>query len=138
MTFGDVVPMLGVGDIERSRTFYQDALGFEMVGSYEPDGRLCWCALRRGGAEVFLSLAEEPVGEADRQARRRMQFYFYPDDVEGLHADLRARGYDPSDLRVTFYDMKEFELEDPEAVTWAGGQVRGPRSLPIVFPTRAI
>jgi hypothetical protein len=29
--------------------------------------------------------------------------------------------------------IPDFELEDPDAVTWAGGQVRGPRSLPVVF-----
>lgn len=32
--------------------------------------------------------------------------------------------------------VPEFELEDPDAVTWAGGQVRGPRYLPVTFPTR--
>ncbi|MDH3682265.1 MAG: cytochrome P450, partial [Acidimicrobiia bacterium] len=32
--------------------------------------------------------------------------------------------------------IPEFELEDPEAVTWAGGQVRGPRHLPVRFPVR--
>jgi cytochrome P450 len=31
--------------------------------------------------------------------------------------------------------IPEFELADPGAVTWAGGQVRGPRNLPIRFPT---
>ncbi len=30
--------------------------------------------------------------------------------------------------------IPEFELADPEAVTWAGGQVRGPRNLPVRFP----
>ena len=30
--------------------------------------------------------------------------------------------------------IPEFRLEDPDAVTWAGGQVRGPRTLPVVFP----
>lgn len=30
--------------------------------------------------------------------------------------------------------IPEFSLEDPAAVTWAGGQVRGPRCLPVVFP----
>lgn len=30
--------------------------------------------------------------------------------------------------------IPEFELSDPDAVTWAGGQVRGPRVLPITFP----
>lgn len=29
--------------------------------------------------------------------------------------------------------IPEFELADPGQVTWAGGQVRGPRSLPVVF-----
>jgi cytochrome P450 len=32
--------------------------------------------------------------------------------------------------------IPEFELEDPDAVTWAGGQVRGPRNLPVRFPSR--
>ena len=32
--------------------------------------------------------------------------------------------------------IPEFELADPAKVTWAGGQVRGPRSVPVVFPTR--
>lgn len=31
--------------------------------------------------------------------------------------------------------IPEFELEDPDAVTWAGGQVRGPRYLPVTFHT---
>ena len=30
--------------------------------------------------------------------------------------------------------IPEFRLEDAGAVTWAGGQVRGPRSMPVVFP----
>ena len=29
--------------------------------------------------------------------------------------------------------IPEFHLEDGETVTWAGGQVRGPRSIPVVF-----
>lgn len=33
--------------------------------------------------------------------------------------------------------IPEFELVDPAAVTWVGGQVRGPRHVPIRFPTRS-
>jgi len=36
-------------------------------------------------------------------------------------------------LRVWFERIPEFELSDPDAVTWAGGQVRGPRSVPVRF-----
>ncbi len=42
------------------------------------------------------------------------------------------------ELRVALEEwmaaIPEFELEDADAVTWAGGQVRGPRSVPVVFP----
>jgi hypothetical protein len=30
--------------------------------------------------------------------------------------------------------IPDFELETPDAVTWAGGQVRGPRSAYVTFP----
>ena len=33
--------------------------------------------------------------------------------------------------------IPDFEVEDPDAVTWAGGQVRGPRHLPVQFPNGA-
>ena len=36
-------------------------------------------------------------------------------------------------LRTWFDRIGEFELADPDAVTWAGGQVRGPRAVPVRF-----
>lgn len=39
------------------------------------------------------------------------------------------------ELRVALEELlarvPTFELADPEAVTWSGGQVRGPRTVPI-------
>ena len=32
--------------------------------------------------------------------------------------------------------IPEFEIADADAVTWAGGQVRGPRNIPVIFPHR--
>ena len=32
--------------------------------------------------------------------------------------------------------IPEFEIADANAVTWAGGQVRGPRNIPVTFPRR--
>jgi hypothetical protein len=31
--------------------------------------------------------------------------------------------------------IPDFRLEDPDVVTWAGGQVRGPRKMPLVWPS---
>jgi hypothetical protein len=41
-------------------------------------------------------------------------------------------------LSVFLERVPDFSLEDPGAVTWAGGQVRGPRQLPIVFPVGGV
>jgi cytochrome P450 len=39
-------------------------------------------------------------------------------------------------LEVWLERIPEFTLEDPDAVTWAPGQVRGPRTLPLrIGPT---
>jgi len=42
------------------------------------------------------------------------------------------------EMRVAIETMlrriPDFRLEDPDAVTWAGGQVRGPRSMMLVWP----
>ena len=37
-------------------------------------------------------------------------------------------------LRTWFGRIPDFEVSEPDEVTWAGGQVRGPRYLPIRFP----
>jgi hypothetical protein len=31
--------------------------------------------------------------------------------------------------------IPDYRLEDPDSVTWAGGQVRGPRQMPVVWPS---
>lgn len=70
----------------------------------------------------------------DRQVNRHVAF------GSGIH---RCAGSNLARLEMQvaiaeFLKMvPEFELEDPDAVTWAGGQVRGPRYLPITFPKRS-
>ena len=36
-------------------------------------------------------------------------------------------------LNTWFDRIPEFELSDADAVTWSGGQVRGPRNIPVRF-----
>ena len=66
----------------------------------------------------------------DRERNRHMAFGL------GIHrcaGSNLARMEMQVALRTWFERIGAFELEDAEAVTWAGGQVRGPRRVPVRF-----
>ena len=69
----------------------------------------------------------------DREVNRHVAF------GAGIHRCLGSN-LARLEMQVAIEEMlamiPEFELDDPDAVTWAGGQVRGPRYLPVVFPNR--
>ena len=76
--------------------------------------------------------AFEKPGEVvlDRKRNRHIAFGL------GIHrcaGSNLARMEMQAALRTWFDRIGEFELEDPDAVTWAGGQVRGPRTVPVRF-----
>ena len=77
--------------------------------------------------EVF-DRADEVV--LDREQNRHVAFGI------GIHrcagSNLARMEMDVA-LKTWFSRIPEFELSDPDAVTWAGGQVRGPRSIPVRF-----
>jgi catechol 2,3-dioxygenase-like lactoylglutathione lyase family enzyme len=77
-----VGPVIPVSDLERSRAFYEDALG--LAGEEAPGGY----ALRAGGeAHVFLLPAPGYAGVADWPLAS-----FRVDDLDARVAELRDRG----------------------------------------------
>jgi uncharacterized glyoxalase superfamily protein PhnB len=50
-----------------------------------------------------------------------------PEDVVALHAEAKGKAFQVSDLRVTFYGMKEFEVRDPDGhILWFGQETDEP------------
>jgi uncharacterized glyoxalase superfamily protein PhnB len=119
MRLASMVPMVFVSDVAKSTEFYQMALGFKVLNTYEWQGQLNWVFLQADAVNLMLLAAEEPFGE--RQSRDLI-LYFYPDDIEALYADLVQKGFAVSELSVSFYSMKEFRLEDPDGYELCFGQ----------------
>ena len=93
---------------------------------------------RRQGADELPGRQPRPAAFADpdrvvldREFNRHLAF------GSGIH---RCAGSNLArmELRVALEEwlrrIPEFRLADGAEVTWAGGQVRGPRRLPVVFP----
>ena len=89
-----VVPFLGVTDMERSLRFYFDGLGFTIMNKWEPEGRIRWCWLRRGGASIML---QEFVKEGHGGQRpegvlgQGVNLCFQCEDAIALYRELRSR-----------------------------------------------
>jgi len=127
MRLKSLIPMLAVADLKRTIAFYCDELGFSIANTFgTPDP--VWCMLRRDDVRVMFN--QPPAGEmapVPPRAKDLQVFYCYPDDVVALHGAWTQKGLPVTDLRVTDYGMKEFELRDPDGYwLWFGQESRDP------------
>jgi catechol 2,3-dioxygenase-like lactoylglutathione lyase family enzyme len=122
MSFARLVPELYCSDIERSRTFYVEVLGFAVL--YErPEERFVY--LQREGAEIML---EQPTGrmflsaELEYPYGRGINLQIEVADVRSLHAAVQAaswpifmqmedRWYRTNDVRLA---NRQFLVQDPD------------------------
>lgn len=120
-----LTPMLSVSDLGRTMAFYCDRLGFRCIASFG-DPHPAWCHLVRDGVDLmFNQPPAEEMAEVPLRSRDFQIFYFFPDDVAALHAAWFADGLPVTDLRVADYDMREFELRDPDGIwLWFGQSTR--------------
>ena len=91
-----VVPFLGVTDMERSLRFYLDGIGFLLKNKWEPEGKIRWCWLTRGGASLMLQ-EYLPGRRPEGILGQGVSVCFQCQDAVALYREFRSRGLDPSE-----------------------------------------
>jgi lactoylglutathione lyase len=86
-----VVPFFGVTDMERSLRFYLDGLGFVMKNKWEPEGKIRWCWLTRGGASLMLQ-EYLPGRRPEGALGQGVSLSFQCEDAVALYREFRSRG----------------------------------------------
>jgi uncharacterized glyoxalase superfamily protein PhnB len=110
-----LIPSLGVSDIARSVGFYKKFFGFELEDSYEEEGRMVWCWLKTGGADLMLQqLSAEQQITLNPAIGQSWVMYVRMDDLQAAHARLKKAGFPVSDIEVTAYAAREFFVTDPD------------------------
>lgn len=112
------VPVLACNHIDVTLDFYLQALQFVIVNKRTTENTLEWAYLKSG--DVLLML--EAINSKFKGDGCSGRLYLYVDDAQQLHHYLKAKAYEVSALRVTLYDMQEFDINDPEGHQLTIGQ----------------
>jgi len=111
-----VVPFLSVSGMERSLAYYVEGLGFEVESKWEVDGRVRWCSLRRGGAQLMLQ-EFPPEGHDSWRPEgilgEGMSLWFICEDALDVYRELTDRGI-PATIPEVGNGMWVTMLSDPD------------------------
>jgi glyoxylase I family protein len=117
-------PLLQVFDMPTALAFYCDVLGFEVTshsGDASSESReFGWCLLKRNGTELMLNTAyDEGERPAQPDASRVVGhgdtcLYFGWEDLDGLYAELLAKGAKVREPKVASYGWKQLYVTDPD------------------------
>lgn len=99
MPLRQLIPSLGVADIERSVDFYGEYFGFDIAHSREERGSLVWCHMKFGGADLVLrQLADDQMERLQANGKRCWVMYVSPEDIHEVHRHLRRADYKVNDI----------------------------------------
>tara|TARA_R110002020_G_scaffold21373_80_gene72632 strand:+ start:11909 stop:12247 length:339 start_codon:yes stop_codon:yes gene_type:complete len=109
--------MQPVKSITASVNFYEK-LGFVVESRNDEWG---WAMLRCGDCQLMLDQSINSHVDIPRVA----VLYLYPEIVSDFHRRAKENGLSVPELDVTFYNMTEFRMEDPDGNRLWIGQDKG-------------
>lgn len=128
-----VSPILGVERVREAAEYYRDVLGFGLdpvdgvfqPSTDEPQG--VYAIVKRPGVWVHFQIRRDGSGGgcAGQRLALDRDVYFYVDDVDGLHADLKRRGARILEApHMAPHGIREIVVEDLNGYRLAFGELR--------------
>jgi len=121
MTFNSLIPELTVSDIEKTKDFYLNVLGF-MVEYERPEDKFVFLSFEGNQLMFEQENGNWSVGVLEHPFGRGINLEMTVSDVEGLYKKVLGSGITPfRELRVKSYRsedgfivQKEFLIQDPD------------------------
>lgn len=118
-----LTPMLICADVQASIKFYEDVIGLEVEVRMDDVGKTGWASLGKGNVHIMLaSPTYFPEMPKVNDRYYQSQYYFYTDALEELHEQIKGKGVEATGIIEQFYNMREFELVDPDGHILIFGQ----------------
>ena len=115
MSVHRITAMVPITDLDQAIAFYSQGLGLQVVRRRDDWGH----AVLEGehGCQVMIDRSIRTESNASTVV------YYYTSDIETVRDRLVAAGFDPNPIGVTFYDMTEFRVRDPDGnEVWVGAR----------------
>jgi uncharacterized glyoxalase superfamily protein PhnB len=127
MKLNKLTPNFAVADIRQTVHFYRENLGFELVmavpvtqdGAEQQlsDGKeYVYAMMKKDSVELMFqrsdSFSEDVVLAGQTSVGASVSFYMEGKGIESFYAELKNRNLAVSELKLTWYGIKEFYLKD--------------------------
>jgi len=116
------IPVLTCQSIETTLDFYQQLFQFVIVKKRESEGQLCWVHIMHGSTTLMLQNLEQSHPEKQNLPQTNISLYFFINNISELYHLIKVKYHHVSELRLTQYQMQEFDVTDPEGNTVTVGQ----------------
>lgn len=111
-----LTPNVIVNDVNKTVEYYQRFLGFVLVAFVPEAGVYNWAMVTRDGVNLMfqsLQSLHEDMPTLQIESKGSIGTFFIKlKGIEQLHAQLKDQVEIASEMRVTFYGMKEFTIRD--------------------------
>ncbi|MDR1402469.1 MAG: VOC family protein [Tannerellaceae bacterium] len=127
MKLSKLTPNLAVADIRKTVQFYGENLGFELIMAVPvtqdgveqqlSDGKeYVYAMLKKDGVEWMFqrsdSFHEDVVLAEKTSIGASVSFYMEGKGMDDFHAELKNKGVQVTEIKRTWYGIKEFYLKD--------------------------
>ena len=116
----ELIP-LPVTDVDRSKAFYVDAVGFGLDHDVEPGNGMRIVQLTPAGSACSIAFG---VGMTRRDAAPVHGIHLVVDDIAAVRETLRSRGVDVGEIR-DLGGVAYATFSDPDGNTWELQSLRG-------------
>ena len=115
--FESLSPNVIVDDVNKAVEYYSQFFGFTLLASVPESGSFNWAMVQNGN--VILMFQSLPSIQEDLPSLKinskgsHGTFYIKVKGVEQLYDSVKGKVEIAGDMRVTFYNAKEFTIKDP-------------------------
>jgi len=105
-------------DVQRSRDWYRDALGFAVDREFERDGRLFAISMRAGAVRILVTQDDGAKGVDRRKGDGFSLQLTTTDDIDAIADRAKQAGTTLDTEPAVMWGVRAFRLRDPDGFRW--------------------